>query len=67
MKFAIEREMTNFHLELCGFLDRMLDYVINGFYKNSIIVFANVIPLQLDLSSDLIEVEQQCGLPPDTG
>lgn len=46
---------------------RSVDYVINGFYKNHITVFAEVVPVALSLSTHSIMVEPILGLPAEAG
>ena len=47
--------------------NRSLDYTINGYYKNHVTVFAEVVPVSLELSTDHLIVEPQVGLPADAG
>ena len=46
---------------------RSLDYTVNGYYKNHVTVFAEVVPVSLELSTDHLIVEPQVGLPADAG
>ena len=41
--------------------------MINGFYKNHLTVFAEVVPVALELSSEEIVVEPTLGLPAEAG
>ena len=49
------------------FLSRSIDYTINGFYKNHITVFSEVVPVALELSTLDLNVEPHIGLPADAG
>ena len=49
------------------YIYRSIDYTINGFYKNHITVFAEVVPVALELSKDELTVEPHIGLPADAG
>lgn len=50
-----------------GRFQRSIDYTINGFYKNHLTVFAEVVPVALEMSTDDLQVEPQVGLPADAG
>lgn len=50
-----------------GRFQRSLDYTINGFYKNHVTVFSEVVPVALQLSTMELIVEPQVGLPADAG
>ncbi len=46
---------------------RSVDYTINGFYKNHVTVFAEVVPVALDMSIDELLLEPTFGLPAEAG
>lgn len=50
-----------------GKFQRSLDFTINGFYKNHITVYAEVVPVALDLSTEDLVLEPSLGLPADAG
>ena len=50
-----------------GCFQRSLDYTINGFYKNHVTVFADVMPVTLELSTEELVLEPSLGLPADAG
>ena len=57
----------NIHSNVCCFSIRAIDFRINTFYSNNVTVFADVVPVRLELSTTCLHVEPQVGLPADTG
>ena len=47
--------------------NRNVEYTINGFYKSHILVFAEVVSVELELSTDKLVVVPQIGLPAEAG
>jgi hypothetical protein len=50
----------------CFTVDRSVEYKINGFYQNHFTVFADVVSVHLDLSTDHLELESNSALMPET-
>ncbi|XP_013416633.1 cilia- and flagella-associated protein 47 isoform X1 [Lingula anatina] len=50
-----------------GKFQRSVDYTINGFYKNHVIVLADVVPVALHLSTNELLLTPSQGLPAEAG